>query len=975
MKIDRLIVDGFGKLHNQQIRFAPDRVNLLVEENEFGKSTIAEAIFAVLYGFGSGRTTQEKLAGIEAKRPLSGGPYKVAFEISVQGHRYRVTRDFENEDAQIVDLESGIDVTAEFFPKKGRSQIGEKLIKLSREQFQQTCFIGHHSLIHNDPDLKRNFEQIASSSQESNTAAQAIAALQKGLDQLPGATMGGTLKVETEIRRLEGKITETKATLSVLEDNKRRHEPDVTKLTILQGKIDTRRKDKAELERLQLAAYAQDLNARVSEQEQLLKDIGRLSAERDELTSFEAFPAAINENIVRWHGQRNTKATELQNTKEDIANTQQELEKLISQIDTRFSRLATFTASDRDKLVAARERLSSVVSPLVEVARLREAELESLKNLGVIPARFNDLDSMLAALDSSTREAAIGYPQRHEEQLAELARNERSAKEQSQSIERIDAERKRRKNRALYLLIVCATATGVFGILFLSIPDLKLLWGTLSATSLALAVLLLVIVQRAYILRADDRSEATLNLQRATLDAGASRVSLQDLDRKWNSVAKSVAIGSARELAGACLEHLRMGEDLRELRRLTIELNLLREQKHGVQDEVFPFLQRAGRPPSLKTEVSQQMIDQVLSELEAYFGLCGQIEVIKDRLTRLEAGQQRIKEDADALDNRLRNGFQEGGIKVEDSAFDKAYDLFRERLEKHQRFRKLDSEELPRLEKTKMPVEQLLELMNEQENVHEKLLERGVAELVQTRTHGQYADELARVNYDQEHLTEELATIRLAISKALGNYETESGSLLERADELEARLARVTSYRDAVSFALDKLQVIASDVHREWSESLNAICEEMLPAIKSNYRSIRFADDLSFTVETADSGTLFTMRDITSRLSLGAREQLFLLQRLAVSQFLSNASVKLPLILDDPLVTSDDDRFLQLMRFVIEVLPKEHQVLIFSCHKRRHEWLREQLGDLFHERVHLVQLEPIETGGVSLNSEVISHVN
>lgn len=117
------------------------------------------------------------------------------------------------------------------------------------------------------------------------------------------------------------------------------------------------------------------------------------------------------------------------------------------------------------------------------------------------------------------------------------------------------------------------------------------------------------------------------------------------------------------------------------------------------------------------------------------------------------------------------------------------------------------------------------------------------------------------------------------------------------------------------------------------------------------------------------------MRDITSRLSLGAREQLFLLQRLAVSRFLSDAAVKLPVILDDPLVTSDDDRFLRLMRFVIQALPEEHQVLIFSCHKRRHEWLREELGDLFAERVHLVQLEPIETGGVSLASEVISHVN
>jgi DNA repair exonuclease SbcCD ATPase subunit len=960
MKIDRLIIDGFGKIRNQQIRFSPDRVNLLVEENEFGKSTIAEAICAALYGFARGRTTQEKLAGIEARRPLSGGLYKVASEISVRGHRYRITRDFENESVQIVDFESGIDVTAGFIPQKGAPQIGETLINLSREQFQQTCFIGHHSLIHNaaDPDLKRSFEQIASSSQESNTAAQAIAALEKGLDHLPGATMGGAIKVDTEISRLQDKITRTKATLSTLEDNKRRHEPDVRKLSELQKEIDARRRDKAELESLQLAAYGQGLDARISEQDQLLQDIGRLNSERHELIGFETFPAAINENLVRWHAQWNTKGAELRSLRKDLASTKEELEKLAAQLDKRFSQLLTFTANDRDKLVAVREQLSSVTSRRVEVASLREAELESLKSRGVTPTRFNELEAALARLDSPSREAAMGYPQQHDRQVSELAQHEQSAKEQSQLIEQIDTERERRKKTALYLLIASLVATVLLGIPFLLASDFRLVWGTLSAICLTLAILLLAIVQRASILKSDDRSKAMLVLQQATQDAEAGRVSLQQLDSKWNSIAKSVALESANELARACLEYLRTGEALREFRRLTDELSFLDEQKRGVQSEVLPFLQRAGYLSQISSEISERVVDQVRNDVEAYFGLCTQIEAVKDRMSRQEGEQHRNEELVADLASRLRNGFQEGGIKVEDSAFDEAYQVFRERLEKHHRLKRLDSEELPRLEKMKVPTDQLVKWKNEQEAVHQKLLALGAAEHVPSKTHGQYTSELGQANSDLERLTEEMATTRLAISKALGDYESESESLVEEGDELEARLGRVISYRDAVSFALEKLQLIARDVHREWSESLNSICEEMLPAIKSSYKSIRFANDLSFTLETADLG-LLTMRDITSRLSLGASEQLFLLRRLAVSQFLSNSSVKLPLIFDDPLVTSDDDRFLGLMRFVIEVLPNEHQVLIFSCHKKRHEWLSDQLGDLFAERVQLVQLEPI----------------
>jgi DNA repair exonuclease SbcCD ATPase subunit len=960
MKIDRLIIEGFGKIRSQQIRFSPVRVNLLIEENEFGKTTIAEAICAALYGFARGRTTQEKLAGIDARRPLSEGLYKVAAEISVRGHRYRITRDFENEDVQILDFESARDVTADFISRKGAPQIGETLINLSREQFQQTCFIGHHSLIHNaaDPDLKRSFEQIASSSQESNTAAQAIAALEKGLDHLPGATMGGSIKVETEISRLQEKITRIKVILNTLEDNKRRHEPDVRKLRELQEAIDARRKDKTELEKLQLAAYGQALDGRVSEQEQLLQDIARLNRERDELIGFETFPAAINENLVRWHAQWNTKGAELRGLTKEIASKKEELVKLSAQLDQRFSHLLTFTANDRDKLVAAREQLSSATSRRVEVAGLREAELESLKSRGVTPTRFNDLDAALAHLDSPTREGAMGYPQQHDRQVSELVQHERSAKEQSQLITQIDAERERRKKTARYLLIASLVATVLFGVSFLLASDFRLLWGTLSAVFLLLAILLLAIVQRASILRSDDRSRAVLILQQATLDAEAGRDSLQQLESKWNSIAKSVALESANELARACLEYLRTGEALREFRRLTDELSFLDEQKRGVQSEVLPLLQRAGNRAQISSEISDRVVDQARNEVEAYFGLCTEIEAAKDRVSRQEDAQRRNEEDLDDLAGRLREGFLEGGIKVEDSAFDEAQKLFRERLEKHQRLKRLDSDELPRFEKMKASTEQLVALKNDQEAVHKKLHTLGPVDQVPTKTQGEYTSELRQANADLERLTEELATTRLAISKALGDYESQSESLVEECDEREAQLVRVVSYRDAVAFALGKLQVIARDVHREWSESLNSICEEMLPAIKSSYKSIRFNNDLGFTLETADLGVL-TMRDITSRLSLGASEQLFLLRRLAVSRFLSSSDVKLPLIFDDPLVTSDDDRFLGLMRFLIEALPSEHQVLIFSCHKQRHEWLSDQLGDLFADRVQMVQLEPI----------------
>ena len=51
MKLVRLRVDGFGPLQGEW-HFAPDRVNVLVDDNERGKSSLFAAIAAALYGLG-----------------------------------------------------------------------------------------------------------------------------------------------------------------------------------------------------------------------------------------------------------------------------------------------------------------------------------------------------------------------------------------------------------------------------------------------------------------------------------------------------------------------------------------------------------------------------------------------------------------------------------------------------------------------------------------------------------------------------------------------------------------------------------------------------------------------------------------------------------------------------------------------------------------------------------------------------------
>lgn len=44
-----------------------------------------------------------------------------------------------------------------------------------------------------------------------------------------------------------------------------------------------------------------------------------------------------------------------------------------------------------------------------------------------------------------------------------------------------------------------------------------------------------------------------------------------------------------------------------------------------------------------------------------------------------------------------------------------------------------------------------------------------------------------------------------------------------------------------------------------------------------------------------------------------------------------------PIILDDALISFDDDRFASSLRYIAETLPRRHQVIILTCHRDRHE--------------------------------------
>ena len=208
MILQRLRIAGFGGLHGEW-RFDPARVNLICGENERGKTTLAAAITAALFGLeGDKRGYRDGTSTpLEHYRPWNGRPYALELEFDARGKRYVVTRHFGNNKLTV--LEDGRDATEEFRHGSGEYKVGEELLGLSGpEQFARTALslqAGPSRLggddVRPDSSLTTLLEGMASSVTGDASSTHAIRLLDEALRSYKGHAQQSGM-VANEIKKL-----------------------------------------------------------------------------------------------------------------------------------------------------------------------------------------------------------------------------------------------------------------------------------------------------------------------------------------------------------------------------------------------------------------------------------------------------------------------------------------------------------------------------------------------------------------------------------------------------------------------------------------------------------------------------------------------------------------------------------------------------------------------------------------------------
>jgi len=114
-----------------------------------------------------------------------------------------------------------------------------------------------------------------------------------------------------------------------------------------------------------------------------------------------------------------------------------------------------------------------------------------------------------------------------------------------------------------------------------------------------------------------------------------------------------------------------------------------------------------------------------------------------------------------------------------------------------------------------------------------------------------------------------------------------------------------------------------------------AICHESGHAFGLQHQSFQISEKLEPSLSLG--GDRLTQVRLDQALSAGARDQLELALRLAICEYLATGGEKLPLVLDDPIATSDEDRTRRLFQTLTEAVRAGHQVVVLTCHRAKVE--------------------------------------
>lgn len=139
MQIKNIQINGFGRIEDANINMK-NGLNLIIGENESGKSTLTEFIKGIFYGVSRNKNGKE-YSDYEKLKPWNEKNFSGKLVYSMDDEEFIVYRDFNRNNAKVYD-KNGTEITNEFNKDKSRgAEIGLAHLEMDEDTFDNSVFI------------------------------------------------------------------------------------------------------------------------------------------------------------------------------------------------------------------------------------------------------------------------------------------------------------------------------------------------------------------------------------------------------------------------------------------------------------------------------------------------------------------------------------------------------------------------------------------------------------------------------------------------------------------------------------------------------------------------------------------------------------------------------------------------------------------------------------------------------------------
>lgn len=945
MRLLRLDIRGFGRLNGRYpLDVGSGQVSLLLEENETGKSTLATAVIATLFGLQSDRRrSRGRLSEQDQYRPWNGGAYAASLQLEHRGQELLIERDFQEASVRVL---SGSDDITQEFSAGSRIEVGERLTGLSRSQFALSAHMGQGELVWSDgAELSEALQRVTDTDDGGSTAAAALNALDDTLQNYAGLTLKRG-RIETEIKQCRARLDEDRDQLVELEERRSRLGQKIATLAADGARSEWLAHQQRILEARRMLQQSAELGERLKEDEALAAEIERLQKQTAEEGTLRALDTRTVQAVLdahgEWQAQSKARAERQQAVEERKANWR----KLVEARDAmRLARrpshedqqgFANLTA-EMKQAEAERERLQA------EVKR----EQEEIRSHGFEVHEAERLATQLEKLGPEALERVHGRTQslvRIEEERRrldqELAQHKRRRAEIRQG-------QQLRKHFGIWCFVVGLLPVMVAITMHPHLPFAPWILHAVGGLLGVAGIISLVWGQTAG--RGEDERLAPLvGKLRSQLNELAREEN--DSDRQWQKLAQDLDIAEG-ELEERCKRFMNVERRVDTLRRLDDRLHEVIQADENHMKELRRLWTVFDDEPDRTRLVERQA--RVAEGLELY----RQLDTAETWMRDEERRAEEAKAGVDRALKRLHETLRAAGVELSgDEQVPELLHRLRDRAERAEAARERFERQLPALRKRRLGERERSAFETQLQNAERKRAER-VAQLSADATRGaDFALNLNRLDdpldadaYDakrnelvqterEQRQAEE--NDRLEARSFLADYERDAPVLRERIEETEIAHRRATETRDAITLAREMLSDLAQESHRSYAARLNSRTNELLRAMDSEAQDAHFDEALQLRLQ--QRGKVLSATDAATQLSAGALDIVYLAARLAVAQTLG-ASDPLPLVLDDPFANTDDRRLVRGVQLLLDAIAPRQQVIIMACQESRYSWLRSQL--------------------------------